>query len=209
MFNGSPFTWVEFVTKFKDIVNDQCYLNNSQKLHYLQQHVTGEARRAISGLPNGKRGHVLSLKRLKYTFRQRSRIAQARLEKITRGKQISKTDKGLLEFYYTISDCLITLHQLNYDSNINSADVLRKAIRRLPYKFYERWSELTLVDLETWLSERIQALTDPYLLPGRDNNSESSLRQDEKFKTQIHTTEVKEEFLSVKEATDFIRASHI
>ena len=35
LFNGSPFTWVEFVTKFKDIAHDQSYLNNSQKLHYL------------------------------------------------------------------------------------------------------------------------------------------------------------------------------
>ena len=89
LLNGTPFTWVEFVTKFKDIVHDQNYLNNSQKLHYLQQHVTGEARRAIHGLSRDKRGYVLSLKRLKYTFGQRSRIAQAHLAKIARGKQIS------------------------------------------------------------------------------------------------------------------------
>ena len=50
LFNGSPFTWVEFVTKFKDIVHDQSYLNNSQKLHYLQQHVTGECNPLIVNL---------------------------------------------------------------------------------------------------------------------------------------------------------------
>ena len=44
--------------------HDQSYLNNSQKLRDLQQHVTGEA-------------YVLSLKRLKYTFGQRSKTAQA------------------------------------------------------------------------------------------------------------------------------------
>ena len=164
LFNGSPSTWVEFVTKFKDIVHDQSYLNNSQKLHYLQQHVTVEARRAFYGLSTDKRGYVLSLKRLKYTFGQRSRIAQAHLAKITRGKQISKDyDKGLLEFYYTIRDCLITLHQLNCESDINSTDLLLQAIRRLPSKFYRRWSEHclklrsirepALIDLEIWLSE--------------------------------------------------------
>ena len=68
LFNGSPFTWVEFVTKFKDVVHDQSYLNNLQKLHYLQQYVTGEARRAIHGLSTNKRGYVLFLKRLRYTF---------------------------------------------------------------------------------------------------------------------------------------------
>ena len=72
-------------------------------------------------------------------------------------------DKHLLEFNYTISDCLITLHQLNYESDINSTDLLRQAIRRLPSKFYRRWGdqclklrsfkEPTLIDLETCLSE--------------------------------------------------------
>ena len=130
-------------------------------MHYLQQHVTGETRCAIHGLSTGKRRYILSLKRLKYSFGQRSRIAQ---EHLARGKSISKDDdKGLLRFYYTISDFLITLHQLNYESDINSTDVLRQAIRRLPSKFYGRWGEHclklrsirepTLTDLETWLSE--------------------------------------------------------
>ena len=182
LFNGSPFTWVEFVTKCEDIVHNQSYLINSQKLHYLQQHVTGESRRAIYELSTNKRGYALFLKRLKYTFGQRSKIAQAHLAKITRGKQTSKDDdKGLLEFYYTISDCLITLHQLNYESDKNSTDVLRQAIRRLLSKFYRRWGEHclklrsirepSLIDLETWLSEQIQASTDPCLSPKRDNNS--------------------------------------
>ena len=35
-FNGSPLKWVEFVIKFKEIVYNHVYLNNSQKLHYLQ-----------------------------------------------------------------------------------------------------------------------------------------------------------------------------
>ena len=53
--------------------------------------------------------------------------------------------------------------------------------------------EPTLIDLETWLNERIQASTDPYLPPKRGNNSQRNLRQDEKYKTHIHTTEIKGE----------------
>ena len=79
---------------------------------------------------------------------------------MTREKQINKNDdKGFFEFYYTISNCLITLHQLNYESDINSTDVLRQTIQRLHSKFYGRWSEhcfklrsireTTLIDLET------------------------------------------------------------
>ena len=54
LFNGSPFKSVEFVTNVKDIVHDQGYLNNSQKLHYLQQRVTGDSRRATHGLSTNK-----------------------------------------------------------------------------------------------------------------------------------------------------------
>ena len=63
-FNGSPLKQVEFVIKFKEILHNHVYLNNSQKLHYLQQHVSGIAKRAILGFSNDKRGYILSLKRL-------------------------------------------------------------------------------------------------------------------------------------------------
>ena len=34
-FDGSPIKWVDFITKFKELVNDQPYLNNNQKFIYL------------------------------------------------------------------------------------------------------------------------------------------------------------------------------
>ena len=67
-FNGSPLQWVEFVIKFKEIMHNHVYLNNSQKLHYLQQHVSGLTKRAILGFSNNERGYILSLKRFKYKF---------------------------------------------------------------------------------------------------------------------------------------------
>ena len=220
LFNGSPFTWVEFVIKFKDIVHDQTYLNNTQKLHYLHQHVSGEAKRAIHGFSNDRRGYILSLKRLKYTFGQRSKIAQAHLAKVTRGKQISNDDdRALLDFYYTISDCLITLQQLNYDSDIYSTDVLRQTIRRLPSKFYTRWGEHclklrvirepTLVDLEAWLHDRIQATTDPYLPQKRDKKFQKFSSEEDKHKTLVNTTGVsKTDNQSVENKCSFCKANH-
>ena len=59
--------------------------------------------------------------------------------------------------------------------------MLRQAIRRLPSKFYGRCGKYclklrsirkpTLIDLKTWLNERIQTSTGPYLLQTRDNIS--------------------------------------
>ena len=92
-FNGSPLKWIEFVIKFQKIVHNHVYL---------EQHVSGIAKRAILGLSSDKRGYILSLKRLKYKFWKKSYIAEAHLT------------KGLMKFYYSISDCIITLRQLSH-----------------------------------------------------------------------------------------------
>ena len=174
LFDGSPLYWVEFIIKFKDIVHSRSFLSDPQKLTYLHQHLIGEAKRVVQGLANDQRGYVFSLKRLKFIFGQRPRIPQAHLSKVTRGKRIGNDDDaGLLEYYYTISDCLVTLKQLNYQSDLYSTDILRQAIRRLPSKFHAKWgeyclkfgeySQLNLLNLEKWLNERILASRNPYL----------------------------------------------
>ena len=53
-----------------------------------------------------------------------------------KGKQIANNDdKGLMELYYSLSDCIIALCQLNYGADIYSTDTLHQTIRRLPNKF--------------------------------------------------------------------------
>ena len=133
---------MEFMIKFKEIVHNHAYLNYSQKLHYLQQHVSGIAKRAILGFSSDKRGYILSLKRLKYKSGEKSCMAEAHLTKVMKGKQIANyNDKGLIESYYSLSGCIITLHQLSYESNVYSTDTLCQTIRHLRNKFYSRWGE--------------------------------------------------------------------
>ena len=78
---------------------------------------------------------------------------------MTRGKQIRNDDnKTLMEYYYTISDCIVALGQLNNTSDLFSSDILQKVIHRLPPKFHgklakfcftlRRTKELTLVEFE-------------------------------------------------------------
>ncbi|XP_057290224.1 uncharacterized protein LOC130612907 [Hydractinia symbiolongicarpus] len=97
----------------------------------------------------------MSLKRIKYMFRQRSRIAHAVLSNVTNGKPIvNRNSVGLTNLYYTISERLITLHP-------KWADYCLK-IRRI--------QEPNLTHLESWLQERILASKTSYLpddFPGR------------------------------------------
>ena len=106
-FDGSPTAWVEFITKFRDVVHNQNYLNDSQRSLMLLQHLTGQPKRAVKQFGNDSRGYILSLKRLKYLFGQKSKIAAATLQLVTKGKSFESNDvEGLMEFYYTVSDCL-------------------------------------------------------------------------------------------------------
>lgn len=121
IFDGSPLLWVEFIIKFKDIVHNKSFLCNQQKVHYLHQHVIGEARRAIQAYLNDRRGYIFPLKRLKCVFGQKSKVAQAHLSKVTRGKWITNDgDKGLLNYYYTINGCLIDFCDMSQKSTVKT-----------------------------------------------------------------------------------------
>ena len=58
-------------------------------------------------------------------FGQKSQFSQAYISKLTRGKPISnEDDKSLLEYYYTKSNCVVAIKQLNFVYDLHSIDVL-------------------------------------------------------------------------------------
>ena len=166
-FDGSPTKWVNFITKFRDVVHLQKYLNDSQRCLQLMQQLEGPAERSVTGYTHDSRGYVLSLKRLKFLFGRKSKVAQATIRSVTQGEQIQHDDsKGLVEFYYTISDCLITLRLLNYVADLYSTETLERATSRLPKALLRKWGEKSvairgrgvepnLLHLEEWLQTRV------------------------------------------------------
>ena len=178
-FDGSPAQYVEFVTSFRDLVHDQDYLSTLQKCVYLHQAVRGEVKRSIQGYRNDHEGYVMALKRIKYMFGQRSTIAEAVITKVVNYKPIANKDQSALtEFYYTLSDCLVTLRKLNYVSDLYSTDILRQACKKMPQYLLHKWAdhclllrrtgEPNLTHLEAWLQERILASKDSYLPQKQD-----------------------------------------
>ena len=167
-FSGSPGEWVNFITKFRDVVHIQGYLNDGQRMRFLLQQLNGEAEKAVKGFANDATGYVLALKKLKKLFGQRSMVARAVLTKVTKGKPVDDDAKQISEFLYCISDCLITLKQLNYASDLHSSDTLHQALQRLPRRLLAKWSEKSqtirqheepnLVHLEAWLQDRVLAM---------------------------------------------------
>ena len=183
-FSGTPIDWIEFIVKFKELIHDQIYLRNDQRMMYLLQHLRGDAERAVRGFTHDQNGYFSALKRLKYVFCQRIKLTQAHLLKVTSGKEIGNNNlKGLTEFSYAIGDCLTALKRMCYFSDICSTDILKQAIRRLPQYLRNKWAEHsmsirrkkepTLFDLEIWLQARVMARSDPYL-PENDSKSQKS-----------------------------------
>ena len=105
-------------------------------------------------------------------FGLKSQISQASISKLTWGKLISNDDdKSLLRYYYTTSDCVAALKQLNCVYDLHSTDVLRQTIKRLPSKFHNRWAE--------------QFQNKAYLPPQHDPKKPGDTGSDEKWFSKI------------------------
>lgn len=103
-FDGSPLSSIPFITKFHDIVYEQDYLTDEQRISHLMEHLTGEAKMFVKGFAHDQSQYVTALKRLKFLFRQNSKIAQACLSKVIRGKQIpSDNINSLAEYHQRMS----------------------------------------------------------------------------------------------------------
>ncbi len=190
--------WVEFITTFRDLVHDQPYLSVLRKSTLLLQHLKDEPKRSVQGFPNNANGYISTLKRLKFLFGQRGKIAQATIMNVTQGKEVPDYNvDALSELYYSVSDCLVTLTQLNYASDVYSSDTLRQVVSRLPRRLQYKWAESSLhirsrgqepnlVNLESWLSTRVMALRENYQSEkkkggGDDKTTSSSSKPPAKF----------------------------
>ena len=198
IFDGTPLKWVNFIVKFREVVHKQEYLHNSQRNQLLIQHLEDEAERAVRAFANNPKGYVLSLKKLKYIFGQRSTVARATLQKVTKGKEIPNDDvEGLSELCYSITECLTVLKQLNYESDLNSSDTLRQVIQRLPRGLQLKWGEHSiivkrfqepsLVHLEEWLHARVLARKEANLPASKKK------KDDKKFTGTLTKQKQKEE----------------
>ena len=174
-FSGEADKWIEFVSKFYDIVHKQPYLDAFQKRTYLTQHLKGEALRSIEGFANDDHGYVNSLKKLKYLYGNKVLVAQSVIRKITKFRQVADSDsKSLANFYFEISTCLNTLLKMNYVADVYSTDLLRQILSKLPMYLQRKWSEYSLLlrrreepnlfHFEKWLQDRVMASRDPYLM---------------------------------------------
>ena len=177
-FDGSATSYIEFITKIRDLVHNQPFLRDIQRSSLLLQHLKGEAKLAVKGFSQDWAGYVLSLKKIKFLFGQRQAIARSVLTSITKGKPLQDDDpQALSHFYYDVSECITTLRKLNYASDLFSTETLLQAVKRLPRRLINKWAdhrlslrqrseEPNLMHLELWLQARVLAQREAEVMMG-------------------------------------------
>ena len=120
-------------------------MNGIRKCTLLYQHLTGEAKRSISGLACNWKGYIVALKRLKYLFGDVSIAAASVIRKISQGGVIRQDNKAqLTQFLYDISDAIVALEQLGNSVDLYSNEVLNLTVRRLCRPLKLKWCEYSL-----------------------------------------------------------------
>ena len=111
-FDGSPLHWPLWIGRFKSIVHDQPFLNDSQRLAYLQNTVTGAAEAEIQFLGEDGANYILALRMLKVRFADSGKIVCAAivvLKVIPSARPQDQT--GLTKLYQTLRSTVVTLHR--------------------------------------------------------------------------------------------------
>ena len=76
-FDGSPLHWPLWIGRFKSIVHDKPFLNDGQRLAYLQNTVTDAAESEIQFLGEDGANYILALRMLKARFADSGKIVRA------------------------------------------------------------------------------------------------------------------------------------
>ena len=172
LFDGSALMWPRFAEQFFTQVHCRPGINDTRRMDLLQSHLKGEACSLVRGLGYSGRNYAQALKELKNAFGHRVRVARAYLDTVSTGSIIPGDASALRQFYVSIRDCVITLQQLHYSSDLYSSDILLKTAKRLPQDKVAKWNfhvrnisrtrEPNLIDLLNWLKDHVDAAYSPY-----------------------------------------------
>ena len=174
-FDGSALLWPRFIEQFHVQVHSRYGLQDKRRMDLLQSHVSGDAKTLIEGLGYSGSNYAQALKELKFGFGHRMAVARAHINTITSGNQLPPRDPVALQnFYVAVRDCITTLRQMCYTSEIRSSDVLQRTACRIPPDRRMRWNDFIrnvcrkeepdLTHLEGWLKDCIESEFNPYAI---------------------------------------------
>ena len=141
-FNGSPMQWSRFVEWFYEQVHRQPFSSDTDADGLTTVALYWNSHKITEGLGSDGRAYAPAHQYFKLRFGHKSLVAQAYLDRVSKGTIVPERERNALEtFYISIRECLFTLIRIAYNSDLNSLDSVRQAIRHLPPRLRERWAE--------------------------------------------------------------------
>ena len=167
-FDGSPLDWPLWIGRFKSIVHDQPFLNDSRRLAYLQTTVTGAAESGIQFLGEDGANYILALRMLKARFADSGKIVRAAITALKDTPSPRPQDHtGPTKLYQALRSTVVTLHRQRFIADLLSETNLNIAVQKLPGPLQSKWAmevqehesqgRPNLFDLDRWLSEHVRA----------------------------------------------------
>ena len=144
-FDGNPLEYWIFIKSFGTIIESNA-INESEKLMYLIQYTSGEAKTTIKSclvMDSSVEYHKTARKLLEERFGHPFTIASTYVAKLTEGPPLKPSDRtGLLAFADQLKDCERTLESIGYLDEINSADNLSRIVKRLLFHLRTKFVEV-------------------------------------------------------------------
>ena len=137
-------------------------------------HLDRQAKLLVQGLGCDEKVYAVALKWLKKRFGHPVVVAQAVIEKVTKGDKIPFGNRfALCQFHNELRNCIFTLDRMNFLSDLFSSDNLRMAITQLPPGLHHSHAKTSqtirqqeipnLIHFEAWMNMEVETACDPDL----------------------------------------------
>ena len=98
-FGGDPLEWLTFWDSFSAAIDKNFELSDVENINYLNGILTGEAARALSGLPLMEENYRKAIELLEERFGKTQNLTNAYMESLSKIHAPSSDSKNLREFY--------------------------------------------------------------------------------------------------------------
>ena len=146
VFDGSDITKFKiFMLNFERIIETKCD-NSADKLIYLDQYTSGKAQKLVRSCNHydADIGYGKAKKLLLSEYGNEFKVAHAYIEKLDNWPVIKNEDaEALQELSIYLLDCYHYLENMSLCNQLQSPKEIMNVVRKLPYRFRERWRRRT------------------------------------------------------------------
>ena len=116
-FSGDPLEWLTFWNSFKSSVHENTEISDIDKTNYLRGYLSGEAAKAIAGLPLRNANYDKAVEFLKQRFGRSQTLINSYMNALTKLPNITNNVKQLRNFYDSLENYIRGLEALGTETS--------------------------------------------------------------------------------------------